>query len=322
MELSRFNLISSALVEKTRQENMQLYTKGIDKAWTAVKPRTTQFNVCRNKTAFVVRKQFPLRPAAAKTVHGSQGDTEREIFVDLESSRAIPHIHYVALSRVTSIEGLHMRNLSENKISMNNHVKGEMHRLRHEAQLSPSLKFIYNIPNGVIKISFLNAQSLHRHFLDFKNDCNLQASGCSIVCETRFPPWDDDSVYQINNLLLFRNDDVVKEQGVRPYYGMAIYSKEIFALGYPKKNNLHGAEITILKLHDYTNLIIAGIYRSLKVPLQNLYMALSELIDLLAHERYSVIMGDSSTNLFDVSQTHTILKMTFQQSGSGSAAYK
>lgn len=284
---------------KTRQENMQHYTQGIDKAWTPVKPITTQFNVGRNKTASIVRKQFPLRPAAAKTVHRSQGDTEREIFVDLESPRAIPHIHYVALSRVTSIEGLHIRNSSEN-----NH-----------AQLSSSLKFIYNIPNDMIKISFLNAQSLHRHFLDFKNDFNLQASDWNIICETRFSPWDDDSVYQINNLLLFRNDDVVKEQGARPYYGMAIYSKNIFALGYPKKNNLHGVEITIFKLHDYRNLIIAGIYRYPKVTLQNLYMALSELIDLLAHERYSVIMGDFNTNLFDVSQTHTILKMMFQQSG-------
>lgn len=44
-------------------------------------------------------------------------------------------------------------------------------------------------------------------------------------------------------------------------------------------------------------------------------MALSELIDLLAHERYSVIMGDFNTNLFHVSQTRTILKMMFQQSG-------
>ena len=57
------------------------------------------------------------------------------------------------------------------------------------------------------------------------------------------------------------------------------------------------------------------IYRSPKVTLQNLYMALLELIDLLAHERYSVIMGDFNNNLFDVSQTHTILKMMFQQSG-------
>ena len=146
---------------------------------------SVSFNVGRNKTASVARKQFPLRPAAAKTIHRSQGDTESEIVVDLESSRAIPHIHYVPLSRVTSIEGLHIRNFSENKISVNNHVKGEMHRLRHEAQLSPSLKFIYNIPNDMIKISFLNAQSLHRHLLDFKNDFNLQASDCN-VCETRF----------------------------------------------------------------------------------------------------------------------------------------
>ena len=133
---------------------MQLYTQGIDRAWTPAKPITTQFNVGKNKTASVVRKQFPLRPAAAKTVHRSQGDTEREIFVDLESSRTIPHIHYVAMSRVTSIEGLHIRNLCENKISVNNHVKDEMHRLRHEAQLSHSLKFIYSIPNNMIKISF------------------------------------------------------------------------------------------------------------------------------------------------------------------------
>lgn len=136
-----------------------------------------------------------------------------------------------------------------------------------------------------------------------------------IICETRFAPWDDDSVYQINNLLLFRNDDLVKEQGVRPYHGMVIYSKEIFALHYPKKNNLHGVEKTIFKLHDYTDLIIAGIYRSPRVTLQNLYMALSELIDLLDHERYSIIMGDFNTNLFDVSRTHTTLKMMFQQSG-------
>ena len=41
-----------------------------------MKPATTQFAVGKNKTAQVVRKQFPLRSAAAKTIHRSQGDTE------------------------------------------------------------------------------------------------------------------------------------------------------------------------------------------------------------------------------------------------------
>ena len=40
---------------------------------------TTQFVVGRNKTAQVVRKQFPLLPAAAKTIHRSQGGTETRI---------------------------------------------------------------------------------------------------------------------------------------------------------------------------------------------------------------------------------------------------
>jgi len=64
--------------------------------------------VLRNRTAQVVRKQFPLRPAAAKTIHRSQGDTETRIVVNFDTGRAIPHIHYVGQSRVTTIEGLHV----------------------------------------------------------------------------------------------------------------------------------------------------------------------------------------------------------------------
>jgi hypothetical protein len=56
---------------KTRHENRRLYVQGIQPTWTPIKPVTTQFNVGRTKSAQVVRKQFPLRPAAAKTVHRS-----------------------------------------------------------------------------------------------------------------------------------------------------------------------------------------------------------------------------------------------------------
>ena len=59
----------------------------------------------RNSAVQVVRKQFPLRPTAAKTIHRSQGDIETKI-VNFDTKRAIPHIHYVGLSRVTTIEGL------------------------------------------------------------------------------------------------------------------------------------------------------------------------------------------------------------------------
>ena len=59
---------------KTRQENRNLYTGSIPNTWTPVKPVTTQF-------AQVVRKQFPLRPASAKTVHRSQGNTHKLLLI-------------------------------------------------------------------------------------------------------------------------------------------------------------------------------------------------------------------------------------------------
>ena len=109
---------------KTRQENRNLHTGGIRNTWTPIKPVTTQFAVGKTKSAQVVRKQFPLRPALAKTVHRSQGDTQ--IVVNLNIRRAIPHIHYVALSQVTAIEGLYITDLCESKISVDPKVVKEM----------------------------------------------------------------------------------------------------------------------------------------------------------------------------------------------------
>ncbi|CAB4004954.1 Hypothetical predicted protein [Paramuricea clavata] len=73
--------------EKTRHENRHLYVQVIESTWTPIKPITTQFVVGRNHTAQVVRKQFPLRPAEAKTIHRSQELTllkkaENETFTD------------------------------------------------------------------------------------------------------------------------------------------------------------------------------------------------------------------------------------------------
>ena len=122
--------------KKTRHKNRNLYIRGIQATWTPIKPVTTQFTVGRKKSAQVVRKQFPLRPTSAKTVHRSQGDTQSQIVVNLNTnSRAIPHIHYVALSRVTTIEGLHITDLRENKISVDQRVVQEMELLRTESRL-------------------------------------------------------------------------------------------------------------------------------------------------------------------------------------------
>lgn len=92
--------------KKPRQENRAFYVRGIKNTWTTIKPDTTQFPGGRTKSAQVVRKQFPLRPASAKSVHRSQGDTQTQIVANLNRNRNMPHNHYVDLNSATILEGL------------------------------------------------------------------------------------------------------------------------------------------------------------------------------------------------------------------------
>ena len=78
--------------EKRRHDNEHFYDQGIESTWTTMKPVIAQFSVGRNRTAQAMRKQFPLRPAAARTIHISRSDTETKIFVNFNTRRTIPHV--------------------------------------------------------------------------------------------------------------------------------------------------------------------------------------------------------------------------------------
>ena len=121
----------------TREKYFQrgLYNSNIQRDWTPV------FEVERTyvyRFKMYQRIQFPLRAAAAKTVHKTQGITEDEIVVDLtqyKGTRKVPHIHYVAFSRVRKLENLYILNLNEAAIHLDERVTVEMQRLRTQAYL-------------------------------------------------------------------------------------------------------------------------------------------------------------------------------------------
>lgn len=98
-------------------------------------------------------------PSTVHAIHRSHGDTEIIIVVNFDTRSAIPHIHYVGLSRVTTIDGLFINDLCENKIAVSCDVHTEMDRLRGEGKLSLSVTPVYNVSQISFKACFPNARS-------------------------------------------------------------------------------------------------------------------------------------------------------------------
>ena len=68
--------------KKWRKEHAHLYNTGINKNWTPILEVTKQFQINKKSKVQILRRQFPLRPAAAKTIHHCQGDTLDEAVVN------------------------------------------------------------------------------------------------------------------------------------------------------------------------------------------------------------------------------------------------
>ena len=294
--------------KKTRQENRNLYVTGIERTWTPIKPVTTQFAVGRTKSAQVVRKQFPLRPASAKTVHRSQGDTQTQIVVNLNTNRTIPHIHYVALSRVTTIEGLYITDLCEDKISVDPRVIKEMEILRTEHRLKLSFTPLYDLDHLDLKICYLNARSLHKHIEDVRKDINYSSTDILIFSETRFSPSDADEMYCIDGYRLFRNDISNYSGPTRPYGGTAVYSRIPLIDGYPRARIINGVEFTVIKTNDRPDLAIIGLYRSPQIALSRLLDALRIIRDENSSSQ-NLVIGDFNVNWMVESERQSLYNL-------------
>ncbi|CAB3996373.1 Hypothetical predicted protein [Paramuricea clavata] len=271
--------------------------------WTPIKPVTTQFAVGKTKSAQVVRKQFPLRPASAKTVHRSQGDTQAQIVVNLNTNRTIPHIHYVALSRVTTIEELYITDLCENKISVDQRVVKEIEMLRIERSLKLCFAPLYMLDHSDLKVCYLNARSLHKHIEDVRKDINYSSTDIVIFTETRFSPLDPDEMYNINGYRLFRNDISQFSAPGRPYGGTAVYSQIPLKEGYPYAHNTNGIEFTIIKTESHPNLTIIGLYRSPSIASSRLLSALRTILHKDSSSQ-NIFIGDFNINWMAETDRH------------------
>ena len=148
----------------TREKYFQkgYYDSNIQRDWTPIYEveRTSMY-----KYKMFQRTQFPLRPAAAKTIHKGQGITEDEAVVDLTQHKRfmkLPHMHYVAFSRVRKLKNLYNLNLNKAAIDLDEDVNVEMQRLRTEAPLELSYTPLYKVdPNKSNWLSTMQGHCIH-----------------------------------------------------------------------------------------------------------------------------------------------------------------
>ena len=182
----------------------------------------------RNITIF--RSQFPLVLSWASTIHSVQGLTVDKIVVDLSKIFAAGQA-YVALSRVTSLEGLQILNYSSAAIKKDKRVDTEMLQLQQRPitfvpPIIPTLS-----QQDFIKISHLNVRGYLDHIDDLKADHVI--SSADIICFTETHLRKSDTIYQnsqpIKSYVQYRADrvDGVQKGGIIMFVNQQIHSTRL-----------------------------------------------------------------------------------------------
>ena len=103
-------------------------------------------------------------------------------------------------------------------------------------------------------------------------------------------------MYDIDGYTLFRNDG--HSLTTRPFGGMAVFSRVEFLPGYPCCYNINGIEITIMKAMILPHVTIIGIYRSPRIPVQQLCASLDEVLRFCTSQ-FNIFIGDFNINWLD-----------------------
>ena len=142
---------------------------------------TTEIRTNEKKLSYPVikRTQFPLMLSWACTVHKVQGLSLKEVVVsfELHKQRSFNNGQmYVALSRVTSLQGLYLiGKFNSNAIAVDKKAKNEYEYLRE----NQSINFYADPECNILSLVVCNVRSLRKHFKDLS--CDKRLSFCDII---------------------------------------------------------------------------------------------------------------------------------------------
>lgn len=255
-----------------------------------------------------VRHQFPIRLAWACTAHKVQGMTTDEIVVDLNKIFSAGQA-YVALSRVTSEQGLSISACTEATIKKKIYADKEVSEALMEMPL-----FLHNdqdLTESSLTIILLNIQSLSKNFAEMTNDSRFKKADIICLTETWLTEsvpvnkydFEDYTLHHVTRKEAYKDtDDLFRMLKASKGDGVAIYNK-----GY-RNISIHRVPVDniegMLMKDEQTNVSIIVIYRPNVYPLnkfhQNLDMLLKVLLKMTGQK---IIMGDFNENLLSTTKS-------------------
>ena len=285
-----------------RREYIHYYKRypDVSMEWTPIWFVQRTFMFRRNA---VVRQQFPLKPSSAKTIHKAQGQTKNRVIVDMTSGSR-PHQHYVAFSRVTSLQGLYLLNSLRGVIKVDQSVVLEMERLRRESRIKLSYTPVISYHSDLVTV-FQNAQSLHVHLPLVQNDSTFTDADVICLAETRLHRNDQDMDYSIEGFLpIIRNDQQANAHGLRPPHGLAMYVKnchEIVSSETLSTEKFESLAVKVLNSHSHNLYTILVVYKAPTCSFEDFKTHFRTLSRFQSSDKL-IVVGDFN---FDISRNRS-----------------
>lgn len=254
----------------------------------------------KDKVTAVVRHQFPIRLSWACTAHKVQGMTTDKVVVNLDKAFA-PGQGYVALSRVTSQDGLYID--TENPVRLLKNVFADP---EVKTALNEMSKVTFNdisrllLSNGK-KIIMHNIQSLGSHFEDLQNDARFKQVDIICLSETWLKSGENTEKYALQGFQFHHlprkesyDESIVLNQSLQMSRGggVGMYLKDendCCDITLLSQMNVEGMAVKLKK----ENILLLSVYRPSTINIATFIHSLTKVFDFLKinHED-SIILGD------------------------------
>ena len=275
--------------------SFETHKLGIHPSWTPIQRTNVQFKIARTSTYTIHRQQFPIRVCAARTVHRVQGQSLEKALIDLGGKKQ-PGMHYVAISRMITKQGLQLRNFKKRDVIASHEVTTEYARLRNECTLQLKLPQLDRNSKNLI-VTAMNARSLHANIDNVRSHHDVLQSNLLLITETWATSADTDDHYHIPGFNMHRLDNNTHSFDQRPHRGVMAYHKKCtFTTAHSVQHQ--GCDILCgIVTTRYLALNIAVVYKSPTMTMNEFLRLLENSLQTMPSAYPCIILGDFNVDI-------------------------